>query len=164
MVCRLPGSLAFPPHSAPDCAAVIMTETMNGRLITAIVSTIAEEAAALILGLWLLPRAGIDIPWPVIAGLMALWLGWSIFTYQKGTHALRRKPVNGLADMKGMTGETIKAMQPEGVVKIHGELWSASSVTGHIREGTKVIVVARNGLKLSVRPADSGDSLPRVQE
>jgi membrane-bound ClpP family serine protease len=135
---------------------------MNGRLITAILSTIAEEAAALILGFWLLPAAGIIIPPPIIIGSMVLWLGWSVFTYRKGTTSLERKPVDGLADMKDMTGEALEDMQPDGMVKIRGELWSARSVSGNIAGGTKVVVVARNGLKLSVRPAGSDDSLPRV--
>jgi membrane-bound ClpP family serine protease len=137
---------------------------MNGRLITAILSTIAEEAAALILGFWLVPAAGINIPAPIIIGFMVLWLAWSVFTYRKGTRALERKPVNGLVDMKGMTGETMEDMQPDGMVKIRGELWSARSVSGNIAGGAKVVVVARNGLKLSVRPIDSDSSLPRVQQ
>jgi membrane-bound serine protease (ClpP class) len=137
---------------------------MNGRLITAILSTIAEEAAALILGFWLVPAAGIIIPAPIIIGSMVLWLGWSVFTYRKGTRALERKPVNGLVDMKGMTGEAIEDMRPDGMVKIRGELWSARSVSGDIAGGTKVVVVARNGLKLSVRTVDSDSSLPRVQQ
>jgi membrane-bound serine protease (ClpP class) len=135
---------------------------MNGRLITAILSTIAEEAAALILGFWIMPAAGIIIPPPIIIGLMVLWLGWSVFTYRKGTTALERKPVDGLVDMKGMTGEAIEDMQPDGMVKIRGELWSARSISGNIARGAKIVVVARNGLKLSVRPVESRSSLPRV--
>jgi membrane-bound serine protease (ClpP class) len=135
---------------------------MNGRLITAILSTIAEEAAALILGFWLLPAAGIVIPPTIIIGFMVLWLGWSVFTYRKGTRALERKPVDGLVDMKGMTGEAIEDMQPDGLVKIRGELWSARSISGNIAGGTKIVVVARNGLRLSVRPVESRSSLPGV--
>jgi membrane-bound ClpP family serine protease len=53
-------------------------------------------------------------------------------------------------------------MQPDGMVKIRGELWSARSISGNIAGGTKIVVIARNGLKLSVRPVESRSSLPGV--
>ncbi len=128
---------------------------MSSRLIVAIVSTAAEEVAALFIGLWFLPRLGVRIPVLLLALAMLVWLGWSIFTYRKGSRALRQKPARGLADMKGMNGIVVRSLGPNGMVKIAGELWSAQSVAGRIEAGKNVAVVSQEGLKLLVREADS---------
>ena len=125
---------------------------MNGRLVIAIVSTIAEEAATLILGVWLLPKIGVKIPLLIILVIMVAWLIWSVITYQKGTHALLRKPVQGLADMTGSTGVVVKALQPDGLVKIRGELWGSRSQAGNIEVGTRVVIVKQEGLRLLASP------------
>jgi membrane-bound ClpP family serine protease len=125
---------------------------MSGRLIIAIVSTIAEEAAVLVISVWLLPKIGVEIPWPVIAAIMSVWLGFSIFTYWKGTGALLRKPVHGMTNMVGSVGTVVKSLNPDGFVKIKGELWGCISENGGINEGIRVIVVKQEGLRLVVRP------------
>lgn len=125
---------------------------MNGRLFIAIISTIAEEAAILVVGIWLLPKAGIKIPILLVLGIMFAWLWWSVFTYRKGTKALINKPVKGLVSMKGMKGVVVKTLQPDGLVKIQGELWKGRSSTGRIIAGRGVIVVGQEGLRLLVRP------------
>ncbi len=137
---------------------------MRSRLIVAIVSTAAEEAAILFLGLWLLPNIGVHIPVPALASVMLVWLGWSTFTYRKGSRALKRKPVRGLIDMKGMNGIVVRPLHPDGMVKIEGELWSARSVTGRIEAGCTVAVVSQEGLKLLVREAESGGGSAPVDD
>jgi membrane-bound ClpP family serine protease len=137
---------------------------MSGRLIINIISTIAEEAAALYVGLWLLPHIGVTIPVPVVLVAMFAWLAWTVFTYVKGTHALVRKPVDGLADMTGLKGIVVRPLQPDGMVKIRGELWAGRAVSGRIDSGAGVVVVARDGLKLVVRPQDSGGGTPPVHQ
>ncbi len=133
---------------------------MSGRLIITIVSTITEEAAILILGILLLPKADINIPLPLLLVIMLIWLGWSVFTYQKGTRALGSKPVNGLVSMTGMKGTVIKPLQPEGLVRINGELWQSHSVSGRIEAGMKVTVEGQEGLKLLVRLDSYNPTVP----
>ena len=128
---------------------------MSARLIITIVSTVAEEAAILFLGLWFLPEMDVRVPVPIVVGIAVAWLGWTIFTYQKGTNALLRKPVRGLADMAGMKGVVVRELHPEGHVKVGGELWKARSTTGKTDTGTRIVVVSRNGMKLVVRPEES---------
>ena len=106
----------------------------------------------LILGIWLLPKAGIHIPLPVILVVMTAWLIWTIVTYRQGTNALLRKTFQGLVDMRGTTGVVVKTLDPDGFVKFRGELWSCTSQAGHIEKGTRVVVVKQDGLKLVVRP------------
>jgi membrane protein implicated in regulation of membrane protease activity len=125
---------------------------MSGRLIIAIVSTAAEEIAALIAGVWLLPKIGVHIPLGILLAIMVVWLIWSIITYRKGTRALLRKPVQGMVNMISSTGIVVKALNPEGLAKFRGELWNCTAQTGSIEVGTRVIVVKQDGLKLVVRP------------
>jgi membrane protein implicated in regulation of membrane protease activity len=135
---------------------------MSGRLIIAIVSTIAEETAIMLLSLWLLPRIKVHIPVFLLAIIMLAWLGWSVFTYRKGTTALVRNPVRGLVDMKGMKGVVVQPLRPEGLIKIGGELWNARAISGRTESGTNVVVVSQQGLKLIVRVEDSGSAAPPV--
>jgi membrane-bound ClpP family serine protease len=135
---------------------------MSGRLLVNIISTVVEEAAALVVGLWLLPGIGVRIPVPLVLVLMLAWLAWTVFTYRKGTHALLRKPVTGLVDMKGLTGIVVRPLHPDGMVKIAGELWASRSISGRLDPGASVVVVARNGLKLVVRAQESDRGTPPV--
>ncbi|GAF92028.1 unnamed protein product, partial [marine sediment metagenome] len=46
---------------------------MTARLISAIVSTLLEEAALVVLWLWGLPQLGIELPLFVLFTVMAVW-------------------------------------------------------------------------------------------
>lgn len=129
---------------------------ITGRLFVATLSTIAEETVIALIGLLVLPRFfDVDVPIPLLAVIMLAWLGWSFFIYRKGSGALRRRPVGGLSDMRGMRGTVVKAVDPDGVVRVQGELWDSRSSSDSIARGTRIIVVGQEGLKLIVRPDDS---------
>jgi len=128
---------------------------MRQRLLIAIVSTLLEEVAFLVVGVWLLPLWGVKIPLPAIIAIMIIWLSWSIFTYRKGTRALMQKPVSGLANMVGSTGIVVKELTPDGLVKIKGELWKSHSNSGHVEKGASVVVIGQDRLKLFVFPQSS---------
>jgi membrane-bound ClpP family serine protease len=121
------------------------------RLIWAIVSTILEEAAIAVVVLLGLPRLGIEIPLAGLIALMVAWAAFAVFTYRKGTRALRRKPVIDLLPMVGSRGEVVSPLDPEGVIKIRGERWVAKSARGRLNAGEEVTVVGQEGLKLIVR-------------
>src|SRR3989304_6333833 len=100
---------------------------MKGRLIFAIISTLLEEAALVVVVLWGLPQIGILIPlWGLII-IMIAWAAYSILTYRLGTRALMRDLLVGLPDMIGCKGEVASPLAPEGMVRIKGELWRARS-------------------------------------
>ena len=124
---------------------------MTGRLIIAIISTLLEEAALVVIVLLGLPRLGIHIPLPGLIALMAVWLAWSVIIYRIGSSALRKKPLISLPDMVGSRGKVVSPLVPEGLVRIKAELWMAKSADGEIDVGAKVIVVEQDGLKLVVR-------------
>lgn len=75
--------------------------------------------------------------------LAATWLG---------LRAQHRKVITGIEAMVGQTGEAITDLFPTGNVWVHGERWQAESAGGYIPKGTKVTILAVNGLKLSVSP------------
>ncbi len=132
---------------------------MEARLVFAIISTLLEEIALAAIGLYGLPQLGIPIPLPAVVAVMALWLGYSVFVYRKGSLALKRGLIVGLPDMVGGEGEVVCPLAPEGLVMIKGELWVAKSESGEMRPREKVVVVGQERLKLLVRAsAPSGDS------
>ena len=124
---------------------------ITGRLIIAIISSALEETAIVVIVLLGLPRLDVHMPLPVLIALMVAWATFSVFTYQKGSQALRRKPMLSLPDMVGSTGTVVSRLAPDGMVKIKGELWEATSVDMTIDAGEEVIVVGQDGLKLVVR-------------
>ena len=126
---------------------------MTPRLIVAILSTLLEEAVLAALLLWGLPQLGIHLPLPVLILLMAALVAYAVITYRLGSQALRKKPVAGLSDMVGSQGKVVSPLDPQGVVRIKGELWKATSAAGRIDTGEEVTVVRQEGLKLIVRQA-----------
>jgi len=132
-------------------------EKMLARLILAIISTMLEEAALVVIVLWGLPQLGIYIPLAGLIALMVAWGAFSVFTYRIGSRALRRKPVTGLPAMIGSRGKVVSSLAPKGVVKIKSELWEAKSAGRRINAGEEVTVVEQDGLKLVVRKSSQGD-------
>ena len=123
---------------------------MTARLILAIISTLLEEAAIAVIVLLGLPRLGLYIPLPGLIAVMVLWLAYSVVTYRAGSRALRRKPVINIPVI-GSKGKVVSPLVPEGLVRIKGELWVASSAGKKLGVGSEVIVVEQDGLRLVVR-------------
>jgi membrane-bound ClpP family serine protease len=124
---------------------------MTGRLIVAIVTTLAEEAALVAIVLWGLPQVGVNLHVGVLIALMAALAAFAIITYRLGSRALKKKPVVGLTDMVGARGRAVSDLAPEGTIRIKGELWESRAEGRKISAGTKVTVVGQEGLKLIVR-------------
>ncbi len=73
------------------------------------------------------------------------------FAIGMGIRAQRRKPTTGVEGIVGETGETISALNPDGNVRVHGEIWNATSEEGDIPSGAKIKVAAVNNLTLKVK-------------
>ena len=126
-------------------------EKISGRLVIAIVSTTIEEAAIAVAAIWGLPQLDIVIPAWGIALIMLTWATYSILTYRAGSRALRRKLVMHPPNMIDSRGVVVDVLNPDGLIKIKGELWMAESESSEIAVGRKVIVVGQERLKLTVR-------------
>ena len=97
-----------------------------------------------------LPEFGIELPLGVLIAVMVAWATVAVIFYRMGSRALRRKSIVGLLTMAGGKGKVVRSLDPEGVIRINGELWGAKSVVGKIDIGEEVIVKAQNGTKLIV--------------
>jgi membrane-bound serine protease (ClpP class) len=88
-----------------------------------------------------------------IAGTFALFV---TFAVTKIVQARRRRPVTGQEELVGQVGLVRKALDPAGLVFVHGELWQARSEDEPIESGTPVIVAGiGEGLVLEVRRAEA---------
>ena len=135
---------------------------MRARLILAIVSTLLEEVALVAIVLWGLPQLGIYIPLPGLIAMMVAWGVASVMIFRTGTRALKKKPVLGLPEMIDSKAKAVSLLDPNGMVKIKGELWEAVSISGRIDTGEEVTVVGQDALKLIVRKK-SPDDLKRAE-
>jgi membrane-bound serine protease (ClpP class) len=92
------------------------------------------------------------ISWRVILVTVILTVTFFAFAISFGIKAQRRKPTTGTEGIIGETGEVITDLNPEGQVRVHGELWSATTNDGSILDkGTRVEVTGVTNLKLTVR-------------
>lgn len=137
-----------------------MSRKITPRFVWAVLSTLLEEAALVLIVLVGLPRLGVQLPQWGLALLIIVMIAWGTITiifYQKGSRALKLKPIVGLPGMIGGRGEVVSQLAPEGMIKIKGELWVAKSASGRMNPGDEVIVVEQDRLKLIVRKSSTGD-------
>jgi len=123
---------------------------MNVRLIFAIISTLLEEVALVIIVLFVLPQFDIVLPLPVLIALMVGLLTYAIISYRVVSGALRMRPAVGLPTMIGSKGKVVRRLAPGGMVRIKGELWDAKSAHGDVGMGEEITVIGQDGLQLLV--------------
>jgi membrane-bound ClpP family serine protease len=123
------------------------------RLILAILSTAAQEAAIWVIWEILLPHYGANWPWQALAAVMTVWAAFGTWLFIFTTNIINKRAEAGLTSMVGITGEVTDALNPEGQIKIKGERWRAISEEGEIETGEEVVVVAERRLLLTVRRA-----------
>jgi len=122
-----------------------------GRLSAAVISMAAEQVAIWSVWRWLLPELGVTLGVWVVLVVMAAWLISGVFLFIAGTHALIAKEYAGLSSMIGLAGKTVDRLAPDGMVKIKGELWNATTIEGSIEPGENITVTGEDGLTLRVR-------------
>ena len=110
-------------------------------------------AGAILLAVFVLPGAW-DVP-VVALGAVAeategvLWFRWS----------RRRRASVGAEALAGEVAEVVDRLDPEGRVKLNGELWQARTVgAGPAERGTRVRIITLEKLMLVVEPADQAAS------
>ena len=81
-----------------------------------------------------------------------LWIRWR-----------KRRSITGSDTMIGETGRVIAPCDPDGQVKVRGQLWSAHCADG-ARPGDEVLVTAVRGLKLDVARQTSDAPSPHPQQ
>ena len=69
-----------------------------------------------------------------------------------------RGPKSALSLPDGAMGIAVSNLDPDGIVRIDGEDWSAVSLNGTIQPGTEVHVINARGVRLEVWSMDGGAS------
>jgi membrane-bound serine protease (ClpP class) len=128
---------------------------MNGltrtRLILAIASTLLEEVAIWTVWKWALPGIGLTLSVGVLVAIMMAWAVISTGIFLFMTNILRKQGPTGKPTMVGLKGQVSRALKPEGMVLIKGELWQAEAEGGNIEKGERVMVTKESGMILTVR-------------
>jgi membrane-bound serine protease (ClpP class) len=92
----------------------------------------------------------ISISWSVILTSVLVTALFFFFAIGMGIKAQRAKPVTGVEGIIGEIGEALTDLAPEGQVRVHGEIWNATSIGGTITRGTRVSVKQIHGMRLTV--------------
>ena len=142
--------------------------TKRARTLLTVFLVLGDEIIIVLIVLFILWNLGIDLPlWaliPLVVGLGA----FSVMLYKLVDPVLNKKQITGREGMIGREGKVVTPLAPEGVIKVRGELWKASSTEASISTDEEVIVVRLEGLKLLVRRKNGaeegeGDLPPRNQ-
>ena len=97
----------------------------------------------------------VSISWEVIVITILITVAFFAFAIGMGIKAQKRKPSTGLQGIIGEIGEVSQDLHPDGIIKVHGEIWNATSLDGNLKKGVKVKVESIDNLKLKVRKSES---------
>jgi membrane-bound serine protease (ClpP class) len=97
----------------------------------------------------------IRISWGVIITTTVITALFFFFIIALAVKGQRAKPVSGMEGIIGEIGEALATLEPYGMVRVHGELWNAESISGSIAQGQKVRVAAIENLMLYVEQVKS---------
>lgn len=93
----------------------------------------------------------VSLSWSIIVPAILVTAAFFLFAVGMGIRAQRRKPSTGIEGIVGETGETISELAPNGQVRVHGEIWKATSAEGTIPAGSGITVERVENLLLTVR-------------
>lgn len=113
----------------------------------------AAGAVGVLAAVWLLIMAfsGRSAPllWVLFGTDLALSGGVGILAW-KGLKALHEPSAVHPTRIEGQFGVADTALEPDGLVRVHGESWSATSMNGNFPAGARVQVIGVDGVRLEV--------------
>ncbi|MBS3781678.1 MAG: nodulation protein NfeD [Candidatus Thermoplasmatota archaeon] len=80
-----------------------------------------------------------EISSEILMGLVAVIIGISFFVIWAVRKSQKREVETGMEKMKGVEGKVTKSLDKDGVVKVRGERWAATS-KDNIEEGENIVV------------------------
>ena len=98
------------------------------------------------------PLEVLRVSWLVIIPSVVVTVLFFLFAVGMGVRAQLRKPTTGQEGLIGEEGVAIQDLSPDGQVRVHGEIWSATATPPPVRKGEPVVVTGIHGLHLTVRP------------
>ncbi len=135
------------PEDRPDRATTFRYATLQvpGLLLAGVLAVAAVR--------WF------DVPrWAAVVSV-ALWVVKDALMFPFVWRAYSTRDGGGPHDVRGRIGTVEEALVPNGWIRVGSERWRASALHGHgeIPQGSSVRVIAVEGLKLTVEPADAQD-------
>jgi membrane-bound serine protease (ClpP class) len=91
------------------------------------------------------------LPWTTAVPMVAVLVAGTATVIAVAWRATRQPAAIGRESMIGRGGEAVSDVNPEGLVRLHGELWLAAAWRP-VSRGQRVEVVEVSGAKLLVRP------------
>lgn len=97
--------------------------------------------------------------WALLGADLVVSAGLGLMAWK----ALTSVPTAGrhFNSLESAEGVALTDLSPEGIVQIRGEQWSASSVNGTVRSGTRVQVIRDGGVRLDVWGEDA-EAMPTM--
>ena len=129
---------------------------MKGRAYTiySIITTLLQEAALAGVVLWILPQFDISIPlWILIIVMVAFGI-WGYISYRMCKKTLDKEIVTSSTAMIGKKGRATTSLNPEGIIRIHGQLWKARA-DSTMDEDEEVVIMGIKGLTLFVTRSEN---------
>lgn len=131
--------------------ALMIGEAFTGSIVLGIGGILAFVVGAI----FLFEGPGADISFaislPLIIGLAAVTAALIFGVIAAALKARRRPPAAGAEELIGSVGQVVDWHNPEGSVRVHGEIWAARS-KHLLNPGDSVSVVGRDRLTLIVEP------------
>ena len=114
----------------------------------------AAGAFGLVVGVLLLVlgigRSAMTLLWVFIAGDLTVSVGLGLLAWRGLANRGHFAADHRALVPTGAEGIAVSDLDPEGIVKVHGEDWSAVAINSPIPSGTAVQVVRRGGVRLEV--------------
>jgi len=88
--------------------------------------------------------------WVLLAADLVVSAGVALLAYKALTTHVPQSSGRLLASPQGAEGVAVDDLDPEGIVRVNGEDWSAVSLNGTVRRGGRVQVIGGTGVKLEV--------------
>ncbi|NJF25528.1 NfeD family protein [Thermococcus sp. Bubb.Bath] len=121
-----------------------------GRIVKFLLLSVDEIIVGLFL-VWVLPGFGVEVPLWAVASVIGVLIFKDIlvapFILRGGLSA---RPRAGSESLVGRIALVVEDLDPEGLVKVDGELWSAECIKGSARRGEVVKIVGVSGSKVLV--------------
>jgi membrane-bound ClpP family serine protease len=95
----------------------------------------------------------------LIGAVLVVSAGVGVLAWKGLSAPPARAPGLRRSSIEGAEGKAVTDLDPEGIVRVRGEDWSAESLNGTVRAGTRVQVVNAEGVRLGVW-GEENEALP----
>jgi membrane-bound serine protease (ClpP class) len=98
---------------------------------------------------------GVSVSWLVIVPVAAFAAFFFLVVIRQAMRLRHREVTTRDEQLVGVEGTVVRTLDPNGVVQVAAEEWSARAVRGAPRKGDRVRVVKMEGLTLEVEPVET---------